>query len=152
MQEFLQLVFGVAHDIYKVLALETHAATVLGLEIELLLYILHHRRGCRCRERKDRSLRKEGTQFLYATIGRPEIVPPLRYAVCLIYCYELYGNVLYFGKKEFRGYAFGRDVKEFVIAEYTVFESDNDIAVLHTRIYCGGLYATATQVGNLVLH
>ena len=84
MQQFLWLVLGLAHDIYKVLSGKAHAEAVLLREAQLLLDILHHLGRCRCSERKHGHIGENLTQLLYLTVCRTEIVTPLRDAVSLI--------------------------------------------------------------------
>ena len=151
-QQFGSLVLGVAYHVGKVLAPETHAITVLLAEVELLLYVVDHLGCCRCGKRKQWHCGEDVAQFGYASVGRTEIVPPLRYTVRLVNGYQLHVDTPYFLEEELRAYSLGRYVEEFVVTEDTVLERGDNLARLHSGVYCQGLDATAAQVCHLILH
>ena len=101
MQQLFLLVGGVAHDIGKILPLETHLEDVLLAESESLLYVVHHLRRSRCGKSKHGSV---GFQLPYIDnfeVRRPEVIAPLADAMGFIYCDEAHLHVFQFCLEEF---------------------------------------------------
>ena len=83
--QFLLLVLHRTHRVHQVAALKAHAVAVGHQpEAQLLADIIGHARRCGCSERKDGHSRKQLAYFVDLSIGRTEVVPPLRNAVRFI--------------------------------------------------------------------
>ena len=152
MQKLICLVFGAPNHVCEVLAFETHAENVRAAEQQLVLYVGgHFFGGCSCKG-KHGNVREELAHLGNLEIRRTEVVAPLRYAVGLVDSNKSNRDFYGFRYKKLRRKPFGRHVKEFVVAENTVFKICYDFTARHAVIHGGGLYAFGAEVGHLVFH
>ncbi len=136
----------------KVFPFKTFSEYILFLEFQFFLYVDNHficGSGC---QGKYRCIIDKWPDLRNIQIRWPEVVSPLRDAMCLIDGQQAYihtAQVLPEGGrfKPFRG-----DIQELQVPEDTVIDCNVDLTGMHSRMHGRSLDPSVFQVLNLVFH
>ena len=91
------------------------------------LYVLDDFRGRGGGQCQDRHFRREdAAEFGDTGVGRAEVIPPLRNAMCFVHSEEVHVHVAHFGLEDFRGQPFRGDIEELVVPEDAVLQCHDD--------------------------
>ena len=152
-EQLPELVLAFAHYIGKVFTLEAPLNQIGPPEFELLHYVRSHLRRGSGRKGDYRDLPASYLPYFRDfKIIRPEVIPPLGYAMRLIYNDICNLHILQSRYENLRSEPFGREIKELEIPVHGIVQRRVYFLGGHSRIYGKRLDSARIEVGHLVFH